>query len=273
MRKKKQRYILLTFDLEEFDLPLEFHEPISAKQEIEISRKGLHELLKILEKEKVVATFFVTAKFALANKNLIKKLAKSNEIALHGMIHSDDYRKMRMDEVLSRLRKARKIVEGIAGKKVIGFRAPRFHIKKVKMLSSAGLRYDSSLHPTYIPGRYNNFFTERRIHHHGDMTEIPVSVTPIIRLPLFWFAFRNLGLHYAEFCTRWCVFDSGFAMTLFHPWEFVDLNKTQFKLPAYIRRNTGKKLVTMLTEYIGWAKRKGHKFSTVSHFLSENGLI
>lgn len=270
---KKQKNILLTFDLEEFDLPLEFHEPISPKQQIEISRAGLKELLKILEREKVPATFFVTAKFALANKKLIKKLAKSNEIALHGMMHSDDYRKMRMDETLSRLRKARKILEGIAGKNVIGFRAPRFHVKKVKMLSLAGLKYDSSLHPTYIPGRYNNFFTERRIHHHGSMTEIPVSVTPIIRLPLFWFAFRNLGLHYAKFCTRWCIFDSGFAMTLFHPWEFIDLSASGFKLPKYIRRNTGKNLVVMLTKYITWAKRKEYKFSTISQFLSKNGLV
>jgi len=136
---KRKKYVLLTFDLEEFDLPLEFHEKISSKQQIEISRDGLNELLYILEKEKVLATFFVTAKFALANKKLIKKLAKNNEIALHGLQHSDNYRKMRMDEMLSRLKKAKKILESVAGKKIIGFRAPKFHVKKVKMLSLAGL--------------------------------------------------------------------------------------------------------------------------------------
>lgn len=268
-----KKYILLTFDIEEFDLPLEFHEQISERRQIEISKKGLHELLEIINKEKVKATFFVTAKFALANKKLIKGLSKDNEISLHGLMHSDNYRKMKVDERIAKLRKARKILEGIINKKVIGFRAPRFHIKKVRMLSLAGLKYDSSLHPTYIPSRYNNFFTERRIHKHGNMVEIPVSVTPIIRLPLFWFAFRNLGLHYAKFCTQWCILDSGFAMTLFHPWEFVDLNKLNLILPSYIRRNTGRKLVYMLEDYIKWAKNKGFGFLTIKDFLYKKGFI
>jgi hypothetical protein len=179
---------------------------------------------------------------------------------------------MKVDKIIKRLRKARKIVEAIAGRRIIGFRAPKFHIQKIKILPLAGLKYDSSLHPTYIPGRYNNFFTERRIHRHGKLVEIPVSVTPIVRLPLFWFAFRNLGLRYARFCTRWCLLE-GFAMILFHPWEFVDLTASQFKLPIYLRRNTGKNLAAMLTKYIVWAKKKGCRFVTIHDFLQQKGLL
>lgn len=269
---KKQKNILLTFDLEEFDLPLEYHEQISPARQIEVSRQGLKNLLKILSKQQVVATFFVTANFSLKNKKLIKKLSKHNEIALHGLYHRDDYRKIKLDKMLQRLKKAKKIVEGITGKKIYGFRAPRFHVRKIKQLPAIGIKYDSSLHPTYIPGRYNNFFTERRIHRHGKLIEIPVSVTPLIRLPLFWFAFRNLGLAYAKFCTRWCFWDSKYVMLLFHPWEFVNLNSLSYKLPRYIKRDTGKILFKKLDSYIKWAKGKGYKFDTVHNFLKENGL-
>ena len=270
---KKTKNILLTFDLEEFDLPLEYHEEISDKEQIGISRNGLKNLLKILNKQQVIATFFVTAKFALANKKLVKQLSKKHEIALHGLMHSDDYRHMKEDLALKRLSRGKKLVEKIIGKNVIGFRAPRFHIKKIKLLPTIGIKYDSSLHPTYIPGIYNNFFTEREIHKHGKLIEVPISVTSLLRLPLFWFAFRNLGLAYSKFCTNWCFLDSRYVMLLFHPWEFVDLNSSGFKLPAYIKRDTGRILSGKLDSYIRWAKRKCYKFSTVKNFLSENGII
>ncbi|MFH0831819.1 MAG: polysaccharide deacetylase family protein [archaeon] len=267
----KQKKILLTFDLEEFDLPLEFKEKISFSEQIEISRKGFSEILKLLNQHKISATFFVTASFALANKKALRQLADKHEIGLHGLVHKDDYRHMKEEDALKRLSKGKKIVERIIGKKIIGFRAPRFHIKKIKLLPTIGIKYDSSLHPTYIPGRYNNFFTERKIHRHGKLVEVPVSVTSLLRLPLFWFVFRNFSLFYSKFCTRWCFLDSDYVMLLFHPWEFVNLNELRFRLPAFIRRDTGKVLFSKLDSYIKWAKRNKWKFSTISTFLrSEN---
>jgi hypothetical protein len=264
---RREKYILLTFDLEEFDLPLEYDEQISKQKQIEISKKGFKKLLSLLAKHNVKATFFVTANFALANSKLIRHLSKKYEIALHGLTHRDDYRHMDEETALERLREGKEIIEKIIGKKIYGFRAPRFHVKKIKLLPSIGLKYDSSLHPTYIPGRYNNFFTERKIHKHGKLIEIPLSVTSVLRLPLFWFAFRNLGLNYAKFCTMWCFLDSGYVMLLFHPWEFIDLNSLNFKLPAYIKRDTGKILFSKLDNYIQWAERKGYRFETVREFL------
>lgn len=268
-----KKTILLTFDLEEFDLPLELKETISERRQIEISRRGLLYILSLLEKNRVRATFFTTAKFAEANKNLISQLSDFNEIALHGLDHQDDYRRIKREEGIRRLRQARKIIEEIIGQRVYGFRAPRFHTMKVRFLKNAGLKYDSSLHPTYIPGRYNNFFTERKIHKHGEVIEIPVSVTSVLRLPLFWFVFRNLGLGYAKFCTSWNFIDSDYTMLIFHPWEFINLNETEFKLPLYFRRNTGNVLFETLDNYIKWAKEKEFSFLTTREFLKNNGLM
>jgi len=42
--------ILLSFDIEEFDMPLEYLGEISFDKQIEISKKGLENILRILKK-------------------------------------------------------------------------------------------------------------------------------------------------------------------------------------------------------------------------------
>jgi hypothetical protein len=277
MRNYKK--ILLTFDIEEFDLPLEYNPAISEKEQLAISKKGLLKILDLLNKHNIKATFFVTAKFALSNKRLIKMLSKKYEIAFHGFSHKDDYLNTRKDTLLRRLRKGKQVIENIIGKKVNGFRAPRFFrakrfpFQKIMMLSDIGFKYDSSLHPTWIPGRYNNFFAERRIKKYRRIIEIPVSVTPVMRLPLFWLAFRNFGLGYTKFCTHLCFLDSSYVMLLFHPWEFIELNELNLKLPFYIKRNAGKLLYEKLYCYISWAKMKGYEFNTITSFLKKKRLF
>ena len=75
--------VLLTFDLEEFDLPLEYKNKISKKKQIEITSNGLKNLLKILTKYNINCTFFTTYKFASECPGIIKLLKKNHEIALH----------------------------------------------------------------------------------------------------------------------------------------------------------------------------------------------
>ncbi len=270
MMKKREKYILLTFDAEEFNLPHEYNHHIPVRWEYSISRRGLMVILNILKKENIKATFFVTTNFAKKYPSLIRRMSRKYEIASHGYSHSDDYRKMKKERLRRRLHEGKRIVERVIKMEISGFRAPRFHLKKLKWVQGI-FKYDSSLHPTYIPGRYNNFFTERRIHRHGSLIEVPVSVTPIIRLPLFWFVFRNLGVGYARFCTRFCFLDSDYTMLLFHPWEFKDIS--HIRVPRFIKRGTGKILEQKLVRYIKWAKRKGYKFKTVSEFLKKKGLI
>jgi len=62
--------ILLTFDLEEFDLPHEFGCPISDEDQINISNNGLQRLVALLSKYNIHATFFTTAFYASRNKEI-----------------------------------------------------------------------------------------------------------------------------------------------------------------------------------------------------------
>ena len=81
--------ILLTFDLEEFDLPKEFNINLSEDQMYKISLRGLNKIQELLKKHNLTATFFTTANFAKKYPKTIKQLSKDNhEIASHGYSHS-----------------------------------------------------------------------------------------------------------------------------------------------------------------------------------------
>jgi hypothetical protein len=276
---KKKKYILLTFDLEEFDFPSELGIKQTEKEKFDVSRTGLNYIISILETQRIKATFFTTASFASNNKNLLLQLSGGNEIALHGLKHEDDYGKMSQETALAKIKKAKSIIKKITGKNIYGFRAPRLFKKDWKnvdldFVKKAGLIYDSSLHPTFIPGRYNNFAQKTGIHKINEVIEIPISVSPVLRLPLFWFAFRNFGRGYAKFITFFNLISSDYTMLLFHPWEFIDLNKMKLELSPiqkiHFTRNTGEKLIKNLESYIKWAKNKGYEFCTISQFLYES---
>ncbi|MBU0894315.1 MAG: polysaccharide deacetylase family protein [Nanoarchaeota archaeon] len=257
--------MLLTLDVEEFDLPLQFNQKISEKEMYETSKKGLVLLLNLLDKYKIKATFFTTANFAKKYPKLIKSLIlKKHEIASHGYSHSDSF------QTIDQLKKAKKELEKITKFKIKGFRAPRFNIQNINILPGLGFKYDSSLHPTFIPGRYNNFFKSRQIHKIGKIIEIPPSTTPFVRLPLFWLAFKNLGINYAKQTTKFNFLDSKYTMLLFHPWEFTDISK--FKVPNYIKKNNGKKLLKILENYILFCLKKGYEFDTVESYLENNKI-
>jgi peptidoglycan/xylan/chitin deacetylase (PgdA/CDA1 family) len=108
--------VLLSFDIEEFDLPKEFNQPIKKSEMYEISKKGLIEIVKLTSKHKIDATFFITANFALKYPKLVKEISNFHEIASHGYSHSDSYIKS-----LSKTKKAKQALEKIINKKVEGF--------------------------------------------------------------------------------------------------------------------------------------------------------
>jgi hypothetical protein len=253
--------ILLNFDLEEFDLPQEYGLDFPKEEQFSFSLKGLHIILNLLDKNKIKATFFTTASFALKYPEIIKKISKKHEIASHNLNHLIS----RYDE--KKIGESKKIIEKIINKKIIGFRMPRLQKVDYFSLSKLGFKYDSSILPTYIPGRYNNYFKKRKITLNKDITEVPISTTPLIKVPLSWFFFRFFGLNYAKLVTLFCIKNPGFVNLFFHPWEFNDLSN--FRIPFYIKKNSGDKLLRMLEKYIFWCKKKKYQFSTINSFLNK----
>lgn len=254
------KYFALSFDLEEFDIPLEFGKKIDKEEMFEISFRGTKEILNLLEKYNTKSTFFVTKAFYQKYPKLITDISKTHEIALHGE-HNKNYAKINEDEALESLEQTKSLIERGIKKKITGFRAPRMLPPNYNVLKEIGIKYDASLHPTYIPTRYNNLFKPRKIFRKEGIKIIPTSVAPFIRLPITYLWFRNFGLNYTKICTNLCSLTDTYGNIYFHPWEFISLKNQE--IPKIFKKNTGKKMIIMLDKYIRWLKKKRVNFVTL----------
>lgn len=257
---KSDRYILITFDVEEFDLPLEYGINISEKEQMKIGKSGLDAISPLLEKENFACTLFTTANFALNFPEAIKKLSEKHEIASHTYFHSTFQKED--------LQNSREALEKIIEKKVFGLRIPRMKIIPDEWAKDAGYVYNSSINPTWLPGRYNHYFTPRQFYKKEGLITFPASVTPNFRIPLFWLAFKNFPYTIFKKLAIQTLKNDGYLMLYFHPWEFTDLNN--FKLPVMVKRKSGTELLAQLNRLIKDLESEG-EFISVQEFLEKSG--
>ena len=266
--------LLLNFDLEEF-VAREFGVDVSKKEVYDTGRNGLIRLIKVLKEfPESKCTFFTTFTFSdYCGKEINQLIDMGHEIGLHGYTHEQDYRKMNIEEIKKSLAIAKKGIEKSFGIKITGFRAQQMRMIPYNILRDLGIKYDSSLHPTYVPGYYNAMFKSRKMFKKDDVFVIPVTVTPLFRLPFSWIWFRNVGLTYAKFCTKVAGMDSDYINIYFHPWEFVDIDKKIYreKMMGLIMRNTGEKMAGMMKNYIQWSLDSGLKMRTIGEYLENEG--
>jgi hypothetical protein len=247
---------LLTFDAEEFDIPCEFGRAVPEAEQMDVSTRGHEAVLALLSRLGVHATFFTTARFALARPDLIHRTAAlGHEIASHGFRHTGFE-----DADLERSRTA---LESVSGSPVRGFRMPRMGKVAPQRLLAAGYRYNSSENPTWIPGRYNLSRAPRTARLEGDLLCIPASVTPRVRFPLFWISFKTFPLIVARSAAARCLRADGYISLYFHPWEYTDLSG--YGLPRYTRRPDGARLLAKLESFLVWLKARA-RFATFAEF-------
>lgn len=239
------QFILLSFDVEEFDIPKEFGQNIQIEQQLAIGKKGLDAIEPILNE--VPTTLFTTANFADHFPSEIKKLSLAHEIASHTYYHGSFVPKDLLNSRLS--------LESIIEKPVTGLRMPR--MKKIDMPSvkAAGYLYDSSINPTWLPGKYNNIHLPRTVYIDEGIKRLPASVSPNLRIPLFWLSFKNMPYTlFKKLCVQTLRKD-GYICLYFHPWEFTSIE--EFGLPMYTRRWAGPIMVSRLLQLIKDLQKEG----------------
>ena len=253
--------VLLSFDIEEFDMPLEYGMSLSFKEQIEVSAQGTNVILDILGEKKIKATFFSTVVFASHAPELIQRIRKEgHELASHGYFHSKFEN--------NHLAESKTELERLSGLLVTGFRRARMMPVDIQEIQNAGYLYDSSINPVYLPGRYNNAFKPRTFYREQSVTRVPASATPFIRVPLFWLSFHNfpLGIYKAA-CSYTINYDS-YLNIYFHPWEFTDLTNPAYGLPSFVSKNSGDKMISRFSDLIRWMKAKGYLFNTLNEFVA-----
>jgi hypothetical protein len=246
-----ERFILLSFDVEEFDMPLEYGYQISKEEQLRIGKKGLDSIAPILSHSSIQSTLFTTANFADHFPETIRELSKQHEIASHTYYHSSFVNE---DLLLSK-----QTLETISGKPVYGLRMPRMRKVDMNEVKKAGYLYDSSVNPTWLPGRYNNLHLPRTQYTEAGICRIPASVSPNFRIPLFWLSFKNMPLQIFKHLALQTLKKDGYLCLYFHPWEFTDIN--HYQLPMFTRRWCVEQLLERLNKTIQYLQKEGEFIS------------
>ncbi len=252
--------VLLSFDTEEFDLPREHGEDLSLEEGMKVSSEGLERILGMLSRVKVKATFFITGNFAKERPDLVAKIRDAgHEVACHGVDH---FKPCKTD-----ISESKKNVEKVVKVKVTGYRQPRMFNISYSELKRCGYKYDSSVNPAFIPGRYNHLDVSRLPFVKNGIVEVPTSVFSFMRVPLFWLALHLFPLLLYIKGAKMSLKKTGYFAAYFHPWEFADVLSDYKVVPRYIKYNSGRKLVERLEKVIVRLRDSGYKFMTYDEYV------
>ena len=251
--------VCLSFDFEECDLPREGGVDFPLERGMAVSREGAEAVLDVLAAAGVKATFFCTLNFASNAPEVMKRLAaEGHEVAAHGVDHFAP----REGDAL----RCRDGLRALYGVEAVGYRQPRMFPVDDAALARAGFAYNSSLNPAFVPGRYMHLTTPRTLFAKGGLLQVPASVTPLVRFPLFWLALHLLpeGLYRA--LAKRTLNHDGYFVTYFHPWEFSPSFAAEakaLKVSPLIRRNLGRPMQGRLRRLVESLRGEGVEFATI----------
>jgi polysaccharide deacetylase family protein (PEP-CTERM system associated) len=277
---------LLTFDIEEW-FQAENLRPVFPRANWEsVPRRvvgATQVVLDLLAEHRLRATFFVLGWVAEREPALVTEIAaRGHEIAAHGYGHvlpmqltSLEFR----EDVL----RARKVLEDLTGKPVLGYRAPSFslHDDHLAVLAECGYRYDSSFHPFTLHDRYarlDTLGTPLRpgvYATNGHLTELalPVERFGRLQLPISGGGYFRLypGALFRRLVRRAITRDGHYIMYL-HSWEF-DPEMPRVKVPGFGLRfrhyNNLSLTVSRMRDLVGMLVSMGTRFLTISEFLED----
>ena len=254
---------MLSFDTEEFDLPREQGRIIPWQETIRVSEDGTNKILDILREEGVTATFFCTTTLLYHAPKLAERIIhEGHEIASHGCDHANPQPKHVIE--------SKRMLEMRYGIKIHGYRQPRMCDVDNKILKHEGYSYNSSLNPTFIPGRYLHLNASRLPFMTDGILQIPVSVTPLFRIPLFWLSAHHLPKWMYETLVKRTIQHDGYFITYFHPWEFMEIQHiSEYGIPYLIGHNSGNEMQKRLQHLILTLKKENAKFITFELFSKQ----
>ena len=144
--------------LESFSIPDRCFDSSAEASEINVN---VDATLDLFDQLGIKGTFFILGRIAEWQRSTVKKIADGgHEIASHSHFHRRICNQTRAT-FSAEAAKAKKLLEDITGRQVLGFRAPDFSIRSDTLwaldeLHDAGYFYDASLTPTDIHDVYGN---------------------------------------------------------------------------------------------------------------------
>lgn len=258
--------VYLTIDTEFWDSPQYFG--LAENKHKEFGNQGCCTLLDLFRRLRITTTFFVSVEFAQQHPETVYRIVEDgHELASHSYSH------VRFDELESGRRhfevsESKRYLEERFGVPINGFRSPGNLIDSdhFLLLRNAGYRYDSSIHPAFLPHQPLGLFKSKSLFHREAVVEIPIST--LGGLPVSWVWMRNSGVWLARLAVHYNRLFNRHAVFYLHSWEFEPLPSMK-GLPAFVTRKTGTEFVNMLETFITGLKNRGFSFGHMNGLADE----
>jgi len=236
-------------------------------------KKNVAKILSLLKQYDIRATFFVVGSIAKDAPELIKRIADAgHELAAHGFSHRRIF-DMTPEEFEEDLLRTKAAIEDVTGRKILGYRAPEWSLKKTNLwaldiLKKHGFTYDASVVPlSHLGGKYFNSYPYEIKTKYGNILEFPLSTFRCLweKLPFSGgLPMRITPYFYILDCTRMINRLSYPVIFYLHPWE---LDNEQEKQRLSINRGFMHYCNLESTEEKIGLLLKRLNFSTVEHVL------
>jgi peptidoglycan/xylan/chitin deacetylase (PgdA/CDA1 family) len=224
---------------------------------------ALPRLRAAFERRRVPATFFVVGRDAAEHATPLRALvSEGHEVASHSVSHPTPLASLPTDRLDAELSGSKRTLESALEIEVGGFRAPNWDVsaRVLERLAAAGYDYDASLYPSWLlipvrmllalkssdaravlamrpwPMSLDRSPRSRRTAA-GPIAEIPISVTPTLRFPIYH---TTRYLVAAEPFRRQIEGFVARSEPLFYPLHAVDaLGLTEDRVDARLARHPG----------------------------------
>ncbi len=219
----------LSIDVEEWYETMLFDRNYTGDSEMTNLPENIADILDLLDKHNVKATFFVVAHVAEKYPEAIRIISgKGHEICSHGYLHRPVYKNSKQDFIKD-VGYSLGVLSKLANTQILGYRAPTWSITKemdwaIDVLYSLGLKYDSSIYPVGInpfnlPENHKRFPYKIK----ADFIEFPPSTFKFLgyNFPFSGGIFlRFFPLNFIKKQIQDINKDKHPALVYFHPWEF-----------------------------------------------------
>lgn len=233
--------ILLTFNIINPDRVFENTGTLKSEELLEITIQNTKALLRSLESQEILATFFIEISIIPYLDKLVKKIInEGHEISFYNI-----------DSTIEEIELIKKNTEDLIGKQIRGIRMKETAFD-LSIVQSLRFTYVSLIEETALIFPFKRFERKAPYTEEHGLSILHESISPYSQIPYNDFIFQMIPLSYYESMVIETIKKDEFVLVYLNSWQFTDFEKFKFEIPFYKKFRSGKKLQDKVDQFLIW---------------------
>lgn len=248
--------ILLTFNIINPDRAFKNVAGLRSEELLEITIQNTKAILRSLESQGILATFFIEISLIPQLEKLIKKIiSNGHEISFYNI-----------DSNLEEIELIKKNTEDLIGKQVRGIRMED-NAFALSELHNLRFTYVSLNEDTALIFPFKRFERKAPFTEQNGLSILHESISRYSQIPYNDLIFQLMPLSYYESMVIETIKKDEFVLVYLNSWQFTDFEKNSFELPFYKKYNSGKKLHDKLDQFLTWMGENELAYARIKDFV------